>query len=86
MTVGHNFSKPISINSFGCTTGDIIQHQRVIPFTSSISGQKMRGERSSGLRPSDQGAIGRFVHSRSARRDERNHPPAAPVPPSVGMV
>jgi methyltransferase len=35
---------------------------------------------------SNQGATGRFVHSRSARRDERNHPPAAPVPPSVGMV
>ena len=44
------------------------------------------GERRIGLRLSPQGAIGRFVHSRSGRRDERNHPPAAPVPPSVGIV
>src|SRR6185437_1883741 len=32
-----------------------------------------------------QGLIGRFVHGRSGRSD-RNQPPAAPVPPSVGMV
>ena len=36
--------------------------------------------------PTGQGATGRFVHSGSVRRDERNHPPAAPVPPSVGIV
>lgn len=46
--------------------------------------------RSSTSRPgshrSDHGSMGRLVHWRSGRSAERNHPPAAPVPPSVGMV